>query len=99
MLEQETDNLLQQYKTVEKSYGMDILTLGVCCRYIEWLLSDVQVQRYTSKRYPDILQQLQQVLAEVQEDRLKRAKMPVKKAPTAEKSASLPAPKRRAAAG
>lgn len=98
MLEQETDNLLQQYKTVEKSYGMDILTLGVCCRYIERFLGNARVQRYLSKRYPDILQQLQQVLADFQEDKSKRSKMPARKAPTAEKSA-LPPQKRRAAAG
>jgi hypothetical protein len=99
MLEQETDNLLRQFKTVEESYGMDILTLGVCCRYIERLLANARVQRYLSKRYSDILQQLQQVVAEVQADKSKRSKMPVRKAPMAEKPVSLSPQKRRAAAG
>jgi hypothetical protein len=95
MLEQETDNLLQQFKAVEKSYGMDILTLGACCRNVERLLANARVQRYLSKRYPDILEQLQQVLADVQEDRSKRSKMPFRKA--AANAPSLAAQKRHAA--
>ena len=86
MLEQETDNLLREYKAVEKSYGTDILTLGVCCRYLDQMLANTRVQRYLSKRYPDILQQLQQLLADVKEDRSRRSKMPARKGPTTEKS-------------
>lgn len=100
MLEQETDTLLKEFKTVEKSYGADILTLGVCCRYLERMLANVRIQKYLSKRYPEILLQLQQLVADVNEDKSRRSAMPAKKEPVAEKSHSpREAQKRRAVAG
>ena len=100
MLEQETDALLREFKAVEKSYGADILTLGVCCRYLDRMLGNARVQRYLVKRYPDILDQFQQLLADVNDDKSRRSRMPDKKAPTTEKSrSSRQAPKGRAAAG
>jgi len=89
LLEQETDELLRQFGAVEKSYGMDVLTLGVCCRYLDLMLANARVQRYLSKRYPEILQQLQQLLADVSEDRSRRSKMPVRKAPVVAKTHSV----------
>jgi hypothetical protein len=89
MLEQETDTLLREFKAVEKSYGADVLTLGVCCQYLERMLANARVQKYLSKRYPEILQQLQQLLADVNEDKSRRPAMPARKAPMAEKSRSL----------
>ena len=80
MIEQETDRLLAEFKTVEESYGADILTLSVCCGYLKRLLANARVQRYLAKRYPEIEQQLQQLLAEVQADKSRPLKMPVKSA-------------------
>lgn len=80
MLEQETDALLREYKAVDESYGTDVLLLSVSCGYIERLLANARVQRYLSKRYPDILQQLQQLVADVQGDKTFIPKLPAKKA-------------------
>jgi hypothetical protein len=100
MLEQETDTLLREFKAVEKSYGSDVLTLGVCCRYLDRMLANARVHKYLSKRYPEILQQLQQLLDDVNEDKSRRSAMPARKAPTADKSRSVgKAQKVRAAAG
>jgi hypothetical protein len=54
MLEQETDMLLREFKTVEESYGADVLTLSVCCGYLNRLLGNTRVQRYLMRRYPEI---------------------------------------------
>jgi hypothetical protein len=80
MLEQETDALLREYKAVDESYGTEVLPLSVSCGYIERLLANVRVQRYLSKRYPDILQQLQQLVADIQGDKTFIPKLPAKKA-------------------
>jgi ParB-like chromosome segregation protein Spo0J len=79
MLEQETDALLREYKAVDESYGTEVLLLSVSCGYIERLLANARVQRYLSKRYPDILQQLQQLVVDVQGDKTRIPKLPVKK--------------------
>jgi hypothetical protein len=80
MLEQETDALLREYKAVDESYGTDVLLLSVSCGYIERLLANARVQRYLSKRYQDILQQLQQLVADVQGDKTHVPRLPAKKA-------------------
>lgn len=80
MLEQETDALLREYKAVDESYGTDVLLLSVSCGYLERLLGNARVQRYLSKRYPDILQQLQKLVADVQVDNTRIPKLPAKKA-------------------
>lgn len=90
VLEQETDRLLAEFKSVEESYGSDVLTLNVCCGYVKRLLANTRVQRYLSKRYPEIQQQLQQFLAEVQAEKTRPPKIPVK-------SATAPIKARRAA--
>jgi hypothetical protein len=83
MLERETDLLLREYKTVEETYGADVLTLSVCCGYLKRLLGNVRVERYLTKRYPEILQQLQQLLADMQADKSRPPKFPAKKAGSA----------------
>ena len=80
MLEQETDMLLRDFKAVEETYGADVLTLSVCCGYLKRLLGNARVERYLTKRYPEILQQLQQLLVDVQVDKSRPPKIPAKKA-------------------
>lgn len=80
MLEQETDTLLRDYKAVEESYGADVLTLSVCSGYVNRLLGNARVQRYLTKRHPEILQQLRQLLEEVQADKSRPPKIAAKKA-------------------
>ncbi len=80
LLEQETETLLRDYKTVEESYGTDVLTLSVCSGYVNRLLGNVRVQRYLTKRHPEILQQLRQLLAELQPDKSRPPKIAAKRA-------------------
>jgi hypothetical protein len=83
MIEQETDALLRDFKAVEDSYGTDVLTLSVSVGYLERLLGNTRVERYLAKRYPDILQQLQQLLAGVRTEKVRPPKLRAKKAPAA----------------
>ena len=80
MLEQETEMLLKEYKAVEASYGSDVLTLSVCGGYLTRFLANARIERFLGKRYPEILQQLQQVLGEMQADKSRPPKIPAGKA-------------------
>ena len=53
MLEQETESLVRDLKSVEDSYGTDILALTVICGYVERLLGNVRVERHLGKHKPD----------------------------------------------
>ena len=66
MLEEENGFLLRDLKSVEESYGTDVLTLTVSCGYLEKLLKNIRIERYLSRHHGEILQTLQQILAEVQ---------------------------------
>jgi hypothetical protein len=66
MLEEENCFLLRDLKSVEESYGTDVLTLTVSCGYLEKLLKNHKIERYLSRHHGDILQTLQQILTEVQ---------------------------------
>jgi hypothetical protein len=66
MLEEENGFLLRDLKSVEESYGTDVLTLTVSCGYLEKLLKNHKIDRYLSRHHGDILQTLQQILTEVQ---------------------------------
>jgi hypothetical protein len=65
MLEEENGFLLRDLKSVEESYGTDVLTLTVSCGYLEKLLKNHKIERYLSRHHGDILQTLQQILSEV----------------------------------
>ena len=80
LLEQETDALLRDFKAVEESYGSDVLTLSVCCGYLNRLIGNPRVARYVMKKYPDILKEFQQLLTEVEAEKRRTPRMPVKKA-------------------
>ena len=65
MLEQENEFLLRDLKSVEESYGTDVLTLTVSCGYFERLLQNSRIERYLARYHVDILQALQKLLSEV----------------------------------
>jgi hypothetical protein len=50
----ETENLLQNSKVVEETYGTEALILSVCCRYVKKLLDIPKVARYVSASHPDL---------------------------------------------
>src|ERR1039458_2061188 len=54
MLEEENEFLLKDLKSVEESYGADVLTLTVACGYIDRLLKNAKVERYLDRHHTDI---------------------------------------------
>lgn len=54
----ETENLLQNAKIVEETYGAEALSLSVCCRYVKRLLDIPKVSRYISSSHPDLSAEL-----------------------------------------
>ena len=74
ILEMETDALLKEFKTVEQSYGKNVIALTVCCRYLEKMLRNGRVQRYLAKKWPVLLEQIQRVAEECEADKESRAK-------------------------
>jgi hypothetical protein len=51
MLQEDTELLVRTLKSIEESYGSDVLTLTVCCTYIETLLGNHNVTRYLQKHH------------------------------------------------
>jgi hypothetical protein len=67
-LERETDALFRDFKSVEASYGTDVLELSVACRYISRILANAKVRHYIEGRFPDILAELEGVTAAIDSD-------------------------------
>jgi hypothetical protein len=65
-MERETDSLLRDLKRVETSYGTDVLALSVSCRYVARILANEKVRNYVEGRFPDILSELEAVVASVE---------------------------------
>lgn len=64
MLEEENEFLLRDLKSVEESYGTDVLTFTVACGYIDRLLKNPRIERYLERHHLDILQALQKLLSD-----------------------------------
>lgn len=65
MLEEENETLLKNLKSVEESYGADVLTLTVSCGYIGRLLKNQSIARYLEKYHADILEALRKLVSDV----------------------------------
>jgi RepB plasmid partitioning protein len=65
MLEEENETLLKNLKSVEQSYGVDVLTLTVSCGYINRLLKNQSIVRYLGKNHVEILEALQGLVSDV----------------------------------
>lgn len=64
MLEEENEFLLRDLKSVEESYGTDVLTLTVACGYLDRLLKNPKIERYLARHHVEILQTLQKLLSD-----------------------------------
>ena len=64
MLKEENDFLLRDLKSVEESYGTDVLTLTVSVGYLERLLGNPKIEKYLERYHLDILQTLQKVVSD-----------------------------------
>ena len=62
MLEEQNEFLLRDLKSVEESYGTDVLTLTVACGYLDRLLTNPKIERYMARNHADMLQALQKLL-------------------------------------
>ncbi len=62
MLEEQNEFLLRDLKSVEESYGTDVLTLTVACGYLDRLLTNPKIERYMARYHADIHQALQKLL-------------------------------------
>jgi RepB plasmid partitioning protein len=65
MFEQETESLVKDLKSVEASYGMDILALTVICGYLDRLFGNSRIERHLKNYHPDILSSIISLLAEL----------------------------------
>jgi hypothetical protein len=64
MLKEENEFLLRDLKSVEESYGTDVLTLTVSMGYLERLLSNPKIERYLERYHLDILQTLHKLVSD-----------------------------------
>jgi hypothetical protein len=62
MARMEKEVLARVFKVVKDSYGKDTLNLVLPCGYLSKLLDNLQIVRYLSKHYPDILSEFQQII-------------------------------------
>jgi hypothetical protein len=63
MLEEENEFILRDLKSVEESYGTDVLTLTVSYGYVDRLLKNAKIERYLTRHHTDILQAMKTMLA------------------------------------
>jgi hypothetical protein len=59
----ETDSVLENVKAVEASYGQEILTLSVCCRYLQGILNNRKLSEYLKEHHPDVVGELRALVA------------------------------------
>jgi hypothetical protein len=67
-LQQEADNLLRDLKSVEESYGAEVLTLSVSCKYVARLVGNARLRSELKDRHPDVLDELDSLLALVKSE-------------------------------
>lgn len=62
-MEREMANLQSQYKTVEQTYGQDVLNLVLARGYLIKLLENSAVAKFLKQRHADVLEQFQTIIA------------------------------------
>ncbi len=63
-LEEDKETMVRNLKTIEASYGTDILTLTVSCAYVDPLLTCQKVVRYLERNHGGLLGTLQSLASE-----------------------------------
>ena len=64
-MQRETDSLIRNLKVVEQSYGTEVLTLSVASKYLSRILANARVRRELERHHPEILRELESVVAAV----------------------------------
>jgi ParB-like chromosome segregation protein Spo0J len=62
-MEREMETLQQDMKSVESRYGDDVLNLVIASGYLSKLLGNNRVSKYLQKRHPELLNELQTIVA------------------------------------
>jgi ParB-like chromosome segregation protein Spo0J len=68
-METEMETLQRDFKSIENSYGDDMLNLVIASGYISKMLKNSQIQRYLGQRHPEILEEFRAVVAATSRDR------------------------------
>jgi RepB plasmid partitioning protein len=64
LLEREHEGLVKDLKAIQKSYGLDMLTLAVSLKYLERILKCAKVKNYLKKTCPETLALLLGIIQE-----------------------------------
>ena len=67
-MEREMSNLQGQYKTVEQTYGQDVLNLVLAKGYLAKLLDNQAVTRFLKQRQPEVLAEFESIVQTVSLD-------------------------------
>lgn len=67
-MEREMSNLQGQYKSVEQTYGQDVLNLVLAKGYLTKLLGNKSVARFLKQRQPEVLAEFQAIVQTVSLD-------------------------------
>lgn len=65
LLEDDTEALVRSLKTVEASYGTDVLILTVSCSYVDRMLENQKIVRYLERNHSGLLGTLQTLVADL----------------------------------
>ena len=67
-LERETATVNQDFKTLEETYGDDVLNLVVASAYVSRLVANDEIERYLQSRHPELLTELRVIVNAVSLD-------------------------------
>jgi ParB-like chromosome segregation protein Spo0J len=86
IMDEETAGLAKGLKAVEDSYGTDVLNFVVSCRYAQALLKNTAIKKYLAKQHPEVLREMEQLLNEVEAEKLGKLGPKTPRAPKREAS-------------
>jgi len=61
-MEREMTSLQQDFKQIENSYGDDILHLVIASGYLTKLVSNSEIEKFLTQRYPELLQEFRAII-------------------------------------
>lgn len=62
-MEREMETLTRDFKTLEETFGDDVLHLVIASRYLNRLISNRDIAQYLEKRHPDIVSEFRNIIA------------------------------------
>lgn len=65
LLGHDTDELIQNLRGIEETYGADILTITVSCAYLDRLFSEAKIIRYLEQYHPGPTETLRTIISEM----------------------------------